>query len=265
MKGIMTLTLMLIPALTTSGFGIEPSRTPIQTQMSLAIANSGWGTQVVALNASDAGEVVISPPPRSDTKNHSKFKAGLYSFLVPGWGQYYNGRKTKAKAFFAAEIVTWVTYLSLRTYGGWKKDDMIRLGESAAGADLEGKDDDFHVLLEIYRDRDQYNDLGRLVEPGSEYFPNDDSHYWRWQSAEDQATYRELREDSRTAYRRARWVMLVGLFDRVLAVVDAVRDARSEKAVDDGFMLSVAGRPIHLALDPLADRNQVALTFYPGF
>ncbi|MBU8934683.1 MAG: hypothetical protein KOO62_11860 [candidate division Zixibacteria bacterium] len=266
MKRILSLTVSLLIVMVVVGHGLELSKTPIQTQMSQTIAGSGFGLKAVALNAFDSSNVEAKAT-LSGQKfgGQSKLRAGLYSLLVPGWGQYYNGRKTKARVFFAAEIVTWVSYFSLRTYGAWKKDDMIRHAEAKAGANLDGKDDDFFVWLEKYRDIDRYNDIGRLLETGSEYFPDDASHHWSWQSTEDRAVFRELRESSRTAYRRARWVMLVGLFDRVLAVVDAVRDARGGGLTDDGFFLSVAGKPVQLSVDPLAERNQVAITVYPGF
>jgi len=249
-----------------AGYGIELSKTPIQTQMSLAIDGSGYGPKAIALDVSNSSDVVHNGTTSDqNTGAHSKFKAGLYSFLVPGWGQYYNNQKTKVRIFLGAEVITWVTYFSLRTYGAWKKNDMIRQAEEKAGANLDGKNDDFFVWLEIYHDIDQYNDLGRLVEPGAEYYPDDASHHWRWQSAEDQATFRDLREASRSAYRRANWVLLVGLFDRVLAVVNAIRDAHGRKQDDEGFQLSVAGKSIHLHVDPLAGRSQVAFTIYPGF
>ncbi|MEA2031847.1 MAG: DUF5683 domain-containing protein [candidate division Zixibacteria bacterium] len=266
MKYTLFLFAMILVVTVSTGNAIEFKKTPIQTQLSQAITGSGLGLQTVATNVSNSENVNSdSSLSNADIRGHSVFKAGLYSLLVPGWGQYYNDKRAKGKVFFAAEAMTWITFISLRVYGGWKKDDMIRFGETRAGADLQGKDDDFHVLLELYNDIDEYNSLGRLVEPGSEYLPDNKSNHWCWQSLEDKATYRELREDYRGAYRRSKWVMLVALFDRVVAVVDAVRDARREEQADDGFYLSVAGKPLKVNVNPLADRSQIGITVYPGF
>ncbi len=212
------------------------------------------------------GGIYGEQPVEFNDNSKSYIKAGLYSFLIPGGGQYYNNKMTKGRIFFAAEVLTWVSYFSLRTYGKWRKDDMIRFGNSRAGADLEGKDEIFTGHMEIYMDVDQYNSIGRLLEPGAPYYDPGSSYYWRWQSTDDKATFRNLRERSMKAYRASKWMFIIGLVNRVVSVIDAVRDAkRADNIEHDDFLSSITDSKFSLDIDPTSYDRQINLTYYPGF
>lgn len=205
-------------------------------------------------------------PDAIDDNGKSVIKAGLYSFMLPGWGQYYNNKMTKARIFFAAEILTWVSYFSLRTYGSWRNDDMVRFANSQAGADIEDKDEIFTGQMDLYWDIDQYNGIGRILEPGSPYYSPNSSYYWRWQSAEDKDTFGYLRERGKEAYRASKWMFIVGLINRVVSTVDAVRDAkRGGNAESEDFLSSITDSKFALDIDPMSIDRQIKLTYYPGF
>ena len=212
------------------------------------------------------GGIYDEQPEVINDNSKSVIKAGLYSFMIPGWGQYYNHRMTKARIFFAAEILTWVSYFSLRAYGSWRNDDMIRFANSQAGADIEDKDEIFTGQMDLYWDIDQYNGIGRILEPGSLYYSPNSSYYWRWQSAEDKATFGYLRKRSKEAYRASKWMFIVGLINRVVSSVDAVRDAkRGGSEEHEDFLSSITDSKFSLDIDPMSYDRQIKLTYYPGF
>ena len=153
-------------------------------------------------------------------------KAALYSALVPGLGEYYIGHKTKAKYFFAAEALTWIGYFSFRTYGSWKEDDMIRFASEKANANLEGKDEFFQDMLGFYIDIDQYNTLGRVSDPERPYLEDTPENHWYWQSTDDQNAYRDIKNSARDAYRRSDFMIGVAVVNRIISIIDAVRDAK---------------------------------------
>ena len=235
---------------------VELKPTPIQSQFE-SILYSAIGSDDF-LTPVDQVERV-----GKHSSEKSVFKAAAYSLLLPGLGEYYVGNRAKANYFFGVEAMTWVTFISLRIYGGWKEDDYIRFAAEHAGAQLENKDDEFRNLLSQYEDIDQYNTLGRALEPSSPYYEDNAENHWMWQSTDDRVAYRILRESSRDAYKRADWVVLTSLLTRVVSVIDAVRDAKRYQSLEARAKLTKS-RTFKFSMNPLSTRTQIKLTYYPG-
>jgi hypothetical protein len=196
----------------------------------------------------------------------SAFKAGLYSALIPGAGEYYLGHKSKARAFFTVEAVSWVGFFSFRTYGGWKKDDFIRFANDRAGADLWNKDDDFLDMVGFYNDIDEYNTLGRVFDPDRAYLEDNASNHWRWQSESDRSIYRHLKNQSREAYRRSDFMIGLAVLNRVISIIDVVRDSkRSRHKIDTPEFSADDKIRYRFEIDPLSYFKQVSLTLYTPF
>ncbi len=250
--------------LTMSTNAVDMQETPVQSGLQTALAQPTiWTDNRMTAQLSMDRAAETSGSPASGEK--SIFRAGLYSLVVPGWGQYYNDSRTKAKLFFAAEALTWIAFASFRTYGNWKKDDYILFGNSRAGAQLDDKNDGFLTLLEQYDDLEQYNSLGLLLDAQASYIPDTPANHWDWQSTEDRVTYTILRRDARSAYKRADWMIVLAVVNRVVSVVDAVRGARrSQQTTDDSFPV-FGGVKYRLEIDPMARTRQIQLTLFPGF
>jgi len=257
------LSTILVIALTAACAGaVELKPTPVQDAFFAGLSSDEWKQAPQTKGTADE-ETSEQPAPVVGRK--SVLKAGLLSALIPGAGEYYLGRKGKARAFFAAEALTWIGYLSFRMYGNWKEDDYIRFAATNGGAQLEGKDDFFVDMMAFYSDIDEYNSLGRVSDPDRPYFPDTPEYHWRWQSDSDQSTFRDLKNSSREAYRRSDFMIGVAIVARVISVIDAVRDAiRMNRRVDAGFSQSDQ-RPIEFDIDPFSSRRQVSLTLYTPF
>ncbi len=165
---------------------------------------------------------------QSGVGEKSKWKALGLSLLVPGAGQYYSENKGRMKIFGVTEVFVWSGFFGIRAYGGWKKEDFKSWAAFHAGADVNGKSDDYFEKLTYYDNLDDYNQLEILYE-GSRavLFPSTPEFYWNWDSDESRSHYRNLRNQSKNAYRRSLLLLGAAVVNRVLSGIDAYRSAGS--------------------------------------
>lgn len=256
---LIILALLLFSA---SVFGNNMADSPIQNQMEYNL-----------LFASDDYEEDFGAPATPENQSETNYKGGkvsvaksaLYSALLPGLGEYKMGHKTKGKVFFAAEAVGWLGFAAYRIYGNWKEDDMIEFAYENAGAQLEGKDDTFEDMVGFYYSREEYNSLGRVSDPERPYYPDDPNYDWQWVTSADQASYRDLKNKSRDAFKKSDLVLTLLILNRVVSVIDAVRDAvRINKRIDS--MVDTDNEPKYkFSINPFSRKNMVKLTLYPSF
>ncbi len=160
-------------------------------------------------------------------KVKSPQKAFLLSLLLPGAGQFYNESKTKAKIFVGSEASLWLGFLALRSVGSWKKSDYKNYAVEHAGINPDGKDDKFYERMTFYDDRDQYNQFTRLFNgPAAPVYPETDYWNWEWDSSNIRAEYRDLRNQSKNAYRRSLYLLGLAGLNRILSAVEAFRGAK---------------------------------------
>lgn len=179
---------------------------------------------------------------QSEVGEKSKWKALGLSLLVPGAGQYYSGSKGRMKIFGSAEVFVWSGFFGLRAYGSWKKEDFKSWAAFRAGADVSDKSDEYFEKLTYYDNLDEYNQLELLYE-GSRavLFPSTPEFYWNWDSDESRSVYRDLRNQSKNAYRRSLLVLGAAVVNRILSGIDAYRSAgsynRQREFGDSGWIL----------------------------
>lgn len=158
----------------------------------------------------------------------SPSQALLLSLLLPGAGQFYNESKTKAGVFAGTEASLWLGFFTFRTIGSWKKTDYQNYAVAHAGVNPEDKDDDFYERLTFYDDRDQYNQLTRLYNgPEAPIYPEIEFWNWEWDGFNSRSKYRDLRNQSKTAYRRSLYMVGLAGLNRILSALDAFRGAKN--------------------------------------
>ncbi len=260
--------LTLVTACGVAAVDLQP--TPIQTELHTSLQGQG---RAIVLAATDddwvTDEQTEAPKDSTVLKSgpsgrKSVLKAAALSALLPGLGQMYNDRGVKARYFFAAEAVSWVAWGAFRLYGGWKEDDMIAFGNTYANAQLDGKSDDFQDWVGFYDDIDEFNSAGRVGDQDRPYLADTPENHWNWTSEEDRQTYRNLKNASREAYRRSDFMLWVMTLNRVVAVIDAVVDARrSNQGTAEEW--EFGGVKYDLDFNPFSSTRQFTLTVYPGF
>ena len=257
-------TLVVILLLVSSLSAIDLKQTPVRNAMYLGLNSDEWDAPQDKPKGQTKTE--FDSNMKTDvTGKRSVFKAAALSALLPGAGEYYVGSRDKAKYFFATEALTWIGFASFRIYGNWKKNDYIEYGNINASAQLDDKSDEFLDLVGFYESIDEYNSFGRVYDPERPYLFDTPENHWRWVTSEQQATFRELKNQSREAYRRSEFMVGVAIVTRVVSIVDAVRDAiRHNKKVEFEFSQT---DDFHLKLDvdPLSSRQQVRLTLSTPF
>ena len=237
---------------------VEMQPVPIQQQMEAGVTSVAW-------LAGDDFDVAADEQPSVDGRGDRRVsvaKAAFLSALLPGLGEYYVGHRTKARYFFGAEAATWIGFIAFRTYGSWKKDDLIRFAGEYAGASLEGKDDEFLDWVGFYPSIDDFNTLGRVSDPDRPYLEDTPENHWLWLSESDQEAYRDLKNSSREAYRRANFMIGVAIVNRLISVIDAIRDAkRAGRRLDDTFSDTDKWN-YKIKLNPFSASRQISLTIY---
>jgi len=154
-------------------------------------------------------------------------KAMLLSLVLPGLGEMYVGRKSRAIGFFAAEAGIWSAFILFKQKQNWLKDDYINFALSHAGIDPEGKSDFFYDMLAFYDNRDDYNAISRAGSRDNPFFPEVPEYDWQWESNEMRQKYRDLKNSSVANKRNANFALGAALANRVISVVDAWWCAKS--------------------------------------
>lgn len=246
--------------------GLELREGPISQAMRAELSQNSWRASMSGpFKVDEDADQPVSTFNHAQPGQKSLVRAGLLSAVLPGAGQFYVGDKKSARIFFAADIVTWIGYLSFKTYANWKEDDYVRYAAIHANAVIDGKSKEFIDLVGFYTDINEYNRLGRAFDPEREYLFDTPENHWRWKSEAEQYQFRDLKNRSREADRRADFMIGVAIVDRVIAVIDAVRGARRANNRLGGSFSGEEQPTYKFSVNPFSSRNQIKLTLYPGF
>jgi len=232
---------------------------PVQNELRMGIATelSSSPQTVYAQRNSPFGDDNESDDPRFGRK--SPFKAGLLSAVLPGAGQVYCGANRTARYFLAAEAASWIGYFAYRQYGSWKEDDYIRYAAQHAGIDLEGQPDWYVDFVGFYDDVYQYNELGRAIGRERPYLDPDEDH-WHWDDFDNKMAFRQVKNSSREAFRRADFMIGAMVVNRLVSIIHAVRTAnRTGRRLDDLAMRRGPRIDYGVHVDPFSDHVSVAI------
>ncbi|HLG94095.1 MAG TPA: hypothetical protein VI546_04600 [candidate division Zixibacteria bacterium] len=156
----------------------------------------------------------------------SSLKAVGLSVLLPGSGHWYLGNQNRAKLFFGIEAAGWTSFAGFLWYSDQRERDYQNYAVSHAGADPTGKDEQFWRSLTFYENRDEYNKIGRVTNLANPFYPEIAFYNWQWDLPESMRQYREMRNSSKTAHRRAIFTLALLGVERLVAAADAYRLAK---------------------------------------
>ena len=177
-------------------------------------------------------------------------RAALYSLILPGAGQYYiHGSSVKAKLFFGLETGLWLGYLGFRKFGEYKEDAAKGWAVVHAGAYADNGDEEYWIKMTYYDNRDRneddglgYNQMALVYDRGDAViFPETPNYYWNWDGRESRQVYRNLRNQSKTAFERSDISLGIILANHIVSAIEAYFSAgkynRNIEFSDTGFNL----------------------------
>ncbi|HET9887475.1 MAG TPA: hypothetical protein VFR10_08180 [bacterium] len=211
-------------------------------------------------------DVAENPPEATGKK--SGWKAAGASFLLPGLGQKYAGRDTRAAVFFTTEAAIWTLFTVYRVQGEIRQDRYIEFAGVHAGAP-SGENSDYYEHIGFWSSLEQWQDIvrrdARTLYPDdptaqADYFEHnklyDQSEAWSWPDDETRTRYRVLRSRSESAFHNSRLALGAALLNRFVSVIDAVALTRKHNQA-----LQKDGLSLHLRFE--AQDNADALVVGP--
>lgn len=238
--------------------------TPLELKFAAGISKDFGNVSLANFELGDQTEQNFGSA--SAPRKVSMVKAGLYSALLPGLGEYYVGHRSKARVFFAVEAATWISFFTFHIYGNWKEGDFVRFAAENANANLESKSNEFRDWVGFYDNIDQFNSLGRVQDPERPYLVDNAENHWYWQTAEAQSTYRHLKNRSREAFRRRDFMVGLAVVNRVISIIDAVRDAKRSSREIKGSEFSLAnGVNYRIEIDPFDRERPLSMALFKRF
>jgi TM2 domain-containing membrane protein YozV len=165
--------------------------------------------------------------PKAEKQKSAPLAMAL-SFVVPGAGELYAGAKTRAFIFFSMEGGIWGGYYGFKSYSRWRESDYENFAAVHAGVINAGKDDTFYEKMTYYESRDYYNQITRVYDRNEENtYPEDEFWNWEWDREESRERFRELRNQSKSANRRAVFMLGAAVVNRIVSAIDAYVAIRS--------------------------------------
>lgn len=160
-----------------------------------------------------------------------KVKAGALSAVLPGAGQYYNGRHDKAYVMAGVEAAIWTAYFVFDDQGDNRMATAREFAGIYAGASGEHPEE-YWQSVGRFMDSDAYNEARlrearALQEEPSGLIPEADA--WQWVNLDRLQAYQTLRADGNSAYDRRDFMILFAVVNRAVSVVDAVMGVRTDE------------------------------------
>ena len=176
-------------------------------------------------------------------KELSMSRAILYSLLLPGLGDWYAGKKDRAKAFFIVDATLWTAFIVFQVQGHRREDGYQEFAQTFAGITGTDHSDDFYSVLGQYGSSGSYEadfkKESRLELWPSVSYDDLESYYvenrvedfeeWAWQTFDSRVDYRSMRSSSKVAYRRSGYVIAVAALNRVVASVFAWQAVKASR------------------------------------
>ncbi len=192
-------------------------------------------------------------PAQTDVGAHDVFaprspaKAAALSLLLPGLGQRYANHgswKGAATVFALADVASWVGLFRTSALRDQRIDSYQALAATRAHADVNGKDRRFFLNLATYQSSDEYLEIQLRNRAWDQLdYVSAPEFQWQWDSPQDFANFRDLRNSAETLDRRTSVIIAAMVANRVVSALFAVRAAgRSNRSLASVTVTPPLGR-----------------------
>lgn len=168
-------------------------------------------------------------------------RAFTHSLLLPGWGQFDAGKKTKGYVFFAAEVLLWGSLIGHNIYSNWLEEDYK--GFASQHASVRGDHPhQFYVDIGNWLDERSYNEQ-RIRDRDFESLYTAPEDRWRWDSDQNRAAFKSQRIASDKAGRMIIFMAGGIVLNHLASAIDAAKSFKGNS---------------HLSLS-MNDKQQISL------
>jgi len=176
---------------------------------------------------------------RNQENKLSVGKAFLFSFLLPGAGEYYAGSKKMALTFIGSEVLIWSTYFTARTLGRWKLHDAEIWAAAHAGINLKNKNHALYIAVENYNNINDYNNAKLQQRNVAAMYPENEVYSWQWDSKASRRQFEKIRVSSDAWFGRSKFIIAGVILNHLISGIDAVRLVKEK----NNLYLGVTGLP----------------------
>ena len=184
-------------------------------------------------------EVAASDDGGGSSNTGDKVKAGLFSAIIPGTGQFYNKQQTKGLIFLGIDVAIWGSYFIFDSQGDSRSESYREYAGIYAGTS-GAHEDSYWQAVGRYMDSDAYNEAILREARALQESPSglvDGSDMWQWRNELYKQDYQQLRADANSAYDRRDFTWLFLILNRAVSAFDAVRNAGREGEPQHGIRL----------------------------
>ncbi|MCI0513329.1 hypothetical protein L0128_08975 [candidate division KSB1 bacterium] len=199
-------------------------------------------------------------PPTPPQMARSKGKATFLSFILPGLGQRYAGRKTRARNFFITEAFLWSSYAGFKIYQHWNENDYRIFAQTHAQVAVNKKNHKYYVNIGNYDDIYAYNAAKLTQRSLDEVYAEQSDYWWQWDNSLNRNKFEQIRIRADNANYRALFMLGTILVNHLVSAIDAVWITRS---TEQPLKSSENSRPFYFAtsIDELSYRLEFTYTF----
>ncbi len=184
-------------------------------------------------------EVATSDDGGGSSNTGDKWKAGLFSAIIPGTGQFYNKQQTKGLIFLGIDVAIWGSYFIFDAQGDSRSNTYREYAGIYAGTS-GAHEDGYWQAVGRYMDSDAYNEAILREARALQELPSglvDGSDMWQWRNDSFKQNYQQLRADANSAYDRRDFTLLFLILNRAVSAFDAVRNAGRDGEPQHGIRL----------------------------
>lgn len=178
--------------------------------------------------------------PKFDRSASSTAGPFLSSLLIPGWGQYKQGRKNTAVMFIGFEVAMWGGIFLTQTYGNSLEDDYIAYAVSHAGISSVGKNHEYYVDIGNYSSQSEFNEV-QQKERDYESLYIGEEYYWNWDSNNNRNHFEDLRIKSDSYKHSAIYFAGAIVINHLVSAVEAARYQRKHDSIHAGVGFNSQG------------------------
>jgi hypothetical protein len=176
-----------------------------------------------------------------------------YSLILPGLGDLYADNFRTGRYFMGADVASWITYGAFRSNGRWLKQDAQTFAVQHAGANFDGKGDQFSVDLGNFSNVYDYNEAKLRNRQFDLLYDANSNFAWQWTSDGDRGRYKDLRIRGDGVLRNSQFIIGAMVLNRIISAISAakaVSDYNRSVQTMGSWQLSVG-----VSGDPLTTRN----------